>query len=341
MRTDVIRRNCMTLTAAVSQTSWLCVLLLFLSSVTAQVSVADGSVVIDDAGSALVVEIREDLVTLNARDVSVREVLDALAHETGLIVNTDAPLTDPIAIDFENLTLQDALERIMSPQSYLLLANADDASGSTLWIFATTPDTEPDTSSNSHQPQTVVEALEADLLSDDLRARGAAIRGLRRLQDESVVAPISLALTDEDRKIRVKAIYALADIGGADAAVALAAASVDENPYVRAESAYALGMIGGDTAVGILEHALLDPSLDVRQSAVEAFTEIGGEQAARALASALRDSDASLRVEAVEALADIGGEMAIRLLEQASEDQDLSVRQAANEAISGWLSDDL
>jgi HEAT repeat protein len=311
------------------------VLLLLLSSVTAQVAVADRSIVIDDAESALVVEIKEDLVTLNARDVSVREVLNALTHESGLIVNTDAPLTDPIAIDFENLSLAEALERILGPQGYLMLAHADDASRSTVWIFSATPDTEPDSSSNSHQRQSVFEALEADLLSDDLRVRGAAIRGLRKLQDESVVAPISLALTDEDRKIRVKAIYALADIGGAEAAVALAASSTDENPYVRAESAYALGMIGGDTAVGILEHALLDPSLDVRQSAVEAFTDIGGGQAARALAVALQDSDASLRVAAVEALANIDGEIATRLVEQALEDQDLAVRQAAKDALTG------
>ena len=316
-------------------------LLLFLSSVTAQVAAADGSVVIDDADSALVVEIRKDLVTLNARDVSVREVLDALAHESGLIVNTDAPLTDPIAIDFENLTLAEAFEQILGPRSYLMLAHADDVTRSTVWIFAATPGTQPDTSSNSHQPQSLLEALEADLLNDDPRARGAAIRGLRKFRDGSVVAPISLALSDENRKIRVKAIYALADIGGADAAVALAASSIDENPYVRAESAYALGMIGGDTAVGILEHALLDPSLDVRETAVEAFTDIGGEQAARALAVALRDSDASLRVEAVEALADIDGDIAIRLLKQALEDQDFAVRRAANEALAGLLSEDL
>ncbi len=327
-------------------------ILLIVNGVMAQDVFEDRQVSADSATSYLNVEMSDDLVTLKAHNVSVRDVLDEIADQSDLIVVSHAPLHGRLTLELERLPLFEALRRIMRGQSYLL-HQAQEATGarianherqSTLWVFSDGAANDPGyTEAASHsvrETTSAIEMLQSQLMSDDIRVRQEAIKGLRRLKVNEAIAPLSYALADEDKKVRVKAIYALADIGGDNAVAALAAGADDENAWVRAETAYALGTLGGDTAIQVLKHALQDANTDVRETAIEAFQDIGGGQSARALAVALQDTDATLRVEAIEALADIGGETAMRLLDQALEDQDNGVRQAANEALAELLSQD-
>jgi len=327
--------------------------LLFVNGSMAQDAVDDRQVSGDGAAGYLEVTMSDDLVTLKAHNVSVRQVLDEIARQSDLIVVSQVPLHGRLTLELERLALFEALRRIMRGQSHLLY-QAQPATGtrvakherrSTLWVFSDGAAVEPGhdqaAGRSASDTASAIEALQALLLSDDIRVRQEAIKGLRRLKVNEVVAPLSFALADEEKSVRVKAIYALADVGGDNAVAAITAAVADENPWVRAETAYALGTLGGDTAIEVLKHALHDADSDVRESAIEAFTDIGGEQSAGALAVALQDADASLRVEAVEALADIGGETAMRLLDQALQDQDNAVRNAADEALAELLRQDL
>ena len=340
-----------TLTAnAGRQASLVACFLLFANGVMAQDAFEARQVSADSTTSYLHVEMSDDLVTLKAHNVGVRDVLDEIARQSDLMVVSHGPLHGRLTLELERLPLFEALRRIMRGQSYLLhqaqaatgAMSANHERQSTLWVFS-------DGSANdrgymkspSHsvrETTSAIEVLQSQLMSDDIRVRQEAIKGLRRLKVNEVIAPLSYALADEDKKVRVKAIYALADIGGDNAVAALAAAAGDENAWVRAETAYALGTLGGDTAIQVLKHALQDADSDVRETAIEAFQDIGGGQSASALAVALQDTDATLRVEAIEALADIGGETAMRLLDQALEDQDNGVGQAANEALAELLS---
>ncbi len=328
-------------------------ILLFVGGVTAQSAFADRQVSADSVTSYLHVEISNDLVTLRAHNVGLHYVLDEIARRIDLIIVSHVPLDGRVTLELERLPLFEALNRIMRGQSYLLhqaqaaasARHANHGHSSTLWVFsdgsANDPGHNQAAGPSSSDTAPSVEVLQSDLMSDDIRIRQEAIKGLRRLKTNEAVAPLSYALADEDKKVRVKAIYALAYIGGDGAVAALAATSGDENAWVRAETAYALGTLGGDTAIQVLKHALHDADSDVRESAIEAFTEIGDGQSARALAVALQDKDASLRVEAVEALAGIGGKTAKRLLDQALQDQDKAVRKAANEALAELLNRDL
>lgn len=335
------------------QSGLMACILLFVGGVTAQSAFADRQVSADSVTSYLHVEISNDLVTLRAHNVGLHYVLDEIARRIDLMIVSHVPLDGRVTLELERLPLFEALRRILRGHSYLLhqaraatgASNANRGRSSTLWVFSDgSADDSDHTQAAGHSSsdtRSAFEVLQWELMSDDIRIRQEAIKGLRRLKTNEVVAPLSYALADEDRKVRVKAIYALAYIGGDDAVAALAATSGDENAWVRAETAYALGMLGGDTAIQVLKHALHDADSDVRESAIEAFTEIGGGQSAQALAVALQDTDASLRVEAVEALAEIGGKTALRLLDQALQDQDYAVRKAANEALTELFSQDL
>ncbi len=344
-------RNAMTSIAGRKAGLMACILL-FVNGVMAQDAFEDRQVSADSATSYLNVEMSDDLVTLKAHNVGVRDILDEIARHSDLAVVSHGPLRGRLSLEFERLPLFEALSRIMRGQSYLL-HQAQPATGariasnerrSTLWVFSDGSAGESvhnqAAGPSSSDTASIIEVLQSQLMSDDRRVRQEAIKGLRRLKVDEVIVPLSYALADADKKIRVKAIYALADIGGDNAVAAMAAAANDENAWVRAETAYALGTLGSDTAIQVLKHALHDADSGVRESAIEAFTEIGGGQSASALAIALQDTDASLRVDAVEALGEIGGETAMRLLDQALQDQDNAVRKAANEALAELLSQD-
>ena len=293
------------------------------------------------ATSNLQVELRNDLISLSARNVRLRDVLTEIVRHTDLTVVSRTPLDARLTLELKKLPLAEALARIMRGQSYMLRhASAatvdrmvDNASADTLWVFSDNSTDE--IGYRLSATSMAIEVLRSQLMSDDIRVRQEAIKGLRKLRVNEVVGPLSYALADEDRKVRIKAIYALADIGGNDAVAVLAVALADENAWVRSETAYALGAIGSDTAIPVLKHALYDADSKVRTSAISAFVEIGGTESADALALALQDTDPEVRVEAVAALRNVGGETAIRLLNKALQDQDDSVREAAKEAITG------
>lgn len=308
--------------------------LLFANTATAQDT-------FENATSNLQVELQNDLVTLSARNVRLRDVLTEIVHQSDLTVVSRLPLNARLTMEIEELPLAEALVRMMRGQSYMLhqarpttvdrMGNY--ASADTLWVFS--DDSSNESGYSLSATSMAIEVLRSQLMSDDIRVKQDAIKGLRKLRVNEVVGPLSYALADEDRKVRIKAIYALADIGGNDAVAVLAAALADENAWVRSETAYALGAIGSDTAIPVLKHALYDADIRVRTSAISAFVEIGGTESADALAIALRDTDPEVRVEAVAALRNVGGETAIRILNKALQDQDDSVREAAREAFAG------
>jgi hypothetical protein len=318
-------------------------ILLSLNGATAQTAFEARHPASDIERSYLNVDINDELVTLSAHNAVLRRVLDEIAQQSGLAVASDDPLDTRLTLQFDRIPLSEALIRILRYRSFLL-HRADSGSGErksghghrgTLWVFSDAPvieaGHEQTTSESTMDRSSVVDLLEMELMSNDMRVRQTAIKRLRKLE---AVAPLGFALEDEDRNVRVSAIHALTYIGGDDAAAALASALGDEDSWVRAELAYAFGTLGGDTAMQVLSYALDDADTDVRLAAIEAFTDIGGGESANALAAALHDRDISVRLEAVDALAEIGGTEAIGLLDHALQDKDTAVKNAANNALT-------
>lgn len=334
---------------AARQPSLIAGLLLFVRCALGQDALEDRQVSSNSVASDLNVEISDDLVTLKAHDVGVRNVLDEIARQTNLIIVWHDQWDDRLILDLERLPLHETLRRILPSRSYVLyqarpessLRNVHRDRPSILWVFSDgSADYSVDAGDSPANTASAIMALQSELTSADIKVRRRAIQSLRRLKLDDAVALLSFALGDQNKKLRVMAVYALADIGGHDAVAALATASVDEDAWVRAEAAYALGMIGGDSAILTLRHALYDGDRDVRESAIEALTEIGGARSAQMLATALQDPDAALRMEAVEALSDIGGETAVRVLDLASKDADSAVQKAADQALAELLTQD-
>ena len=112
---------CNTLTANAGRQAGLAAcFLLFVNGVMAQDVFEDRQVSADSATSYLNVEMSDDLVTLTAHNVGVRDVLDEIARQSDLIVVSHAPLRGRLTLELERLPLFEALRRILRGQSYLL-----------------------------------------------------------------------------------------------------------------------------------------------------------------------------------------------------------------------------
>lgn len=242
------------------------------------------------AQDGLEVEFSGGLLTVEAHDVVVQTLLEAIASRSGLTLSYRDPLTHRVTIAFNELELPVAIDRLLHGMSYALQYAPDNAgnSASRLWLFSA---------------------------GDPSR------------RDES--APSESALADDGAAMRLEAVAALADGDTDPFAFALASALVDESRAVRHEAVYALGEIGGTMSTQFLQHALLDSDPEIRSAAVDALAEIGTEQSATSLAAVLTDPDPALRENAIYALGEIGGPTAVDLLQQSTADSDEFVREAA------------
>ncbi len=259
--------------------------------------------------SSVHVNVTDDLVTVKACDVTIRDVLHEIAQKSALVVVLHDPPGERITLDIERVPLTDALDRILRHQSFAL-RYADPAGSSTesskLWVFSD---------------------------GTDDAAEPAAVEILGRANVD--VSSLSNALADDNAKTRLHAISTLSTAYNDHGAAALAAAALsDGDVAVREEAVYVLSEIGGEAGTQLIGQALMDPDSRVREAAVEAFADMGGERSAQALAIVLYDDDPALREDAVYALDEIGGATANALLQQALADQDSSVREAAAQLLA-------
>lgn len=261
------------------------------------------------------VELAGELVSIEARDARIKDLLEELARQRGLVVISRDPLDERITLELEPLPLPKAMARVLGGRSFALQEiEPSTARGSPirlpatrLWVFSS------GRAGEAVPPDTVV------------RLGGSE-------GEESIASLWGAALVDPDPNVRQEAAAELAIVGDEQAVPALATAALrDESASVRTEAIHALGAIGGEAIIPILEQSLRDPDPTVREAVIDALTDIGGDASIAVLAVALNDEDASLRAEAVDSLGEIGGERAIQLLRRALGDAQRSIREAAAE----------
>lgn len=231
------------------------------------------------------VQCTDGLLSVQARDVPVTELLNQIAIQCDLSVQWYVTLTDRLSVEFQRLTLAQGLQRILRNRSYLLLA-APSVSGKqpatlvraeTLWIL---PQGDEKSSAQLSMPMTKTShsflADTAALSNGNSDVRTQAALALGKRGQAQAVAPLSQALADRNVEVREAAIGSLAEIGGADATRALGIALRDRDPHVREQAVDALGQAGGTLATGLLQQALMDEAGFVRQAAIEMLEQLSG-----------------------------------------------------------------
>lgn len=267
-----------------------------------------------------VVEGAHRLLTVHVRNTPLKDVLDEIAEQTGLVVEGHATSDSRITIDLEALSLEAVLPLIMGERSYALQYGREPTRDGARYVKV---------------PRRL-------RLFDDERApardrwsrRDLAVGG----RDDDTVDPARLGVIlehSDNAWDREDAVEVLAESEHPEVAVPLVGvALVDPDQDVRWAAVEALATLGGDQAADLLQAALRDEEMRIREGAIEALETLGGDHAVRSLGVALQDSDADLRERAVDALGYIGNPGAIQFLEYVwAADENASVREAA----ASWL----
>ncbi len=225
------------------------------------------------------VRFADGVLTVKVHDASVEELVEEVARQSGLNIVWYGTISDRITLDFQRLTLDQALARILRQHSFALAS----ARPGKLWIIPKGAEGSPSqaAATNESEREDVLqdESLDITLLiaalrSEDSWEREEAVEALGELGGPESAQFLGVALKDEDEDVRQAAIAALAQIGGDQAARVLAVALEDEDEWVREEAVEALGEIGGDSAIRLLEEALSDEYEGVRDTAEELLEEL-------------------------------------------------------------------
>ena len=182
------------------------------------------------------VHVNDNLVTINATNVMVRDLLTEISKHTGLKVVSNLPLDRTLSIDLDQRTLPKVLSRILRDENTILQSITNgDSQDYILWVIA-------DGSSRSDVAANATLVIDPNATTTDL------------------------GLNDENPNVRFDAVMDLAD---GDSSAVLAQALADPEPEIREAAVFALAEVGDETSVHLIRQALSDPDRDVREVAEE------------------------------------------------------------------------
>lgn len=203
------------------------------------------------------VKIREGLLTVNARDAPLADVLRTIGEIAGFKVVIRGDLSTAVTKSFADVPLDKVISRLIGKNSWIMIYGPSDGDGrvsapSELLVYGsrdtgTATVMQPTTvTSNMAPPESSPASLEESILKDlagpDRHARARAIGMLGRLKDENSIDILIQLLSEE------------------------------EDPSVRQTAVVALGRIGSDRAIDTLEElSHSDPDAAVRAAANSAL----------------------------------------------------------------------
>jgi HEAT repeats len=254
-------------------------------------------------GEQLSVAMEDGIVTIEAREVPLAEVLRAIGEQAGIVVMVEGGDGDRISRSLSDVSVSEAIRLLLgdvpSAVTYKTL------SGQLAEIHvrlvarqaaARAPDASGTGSVDSSDPEAPLE--DPEITPDDPHDHRLAFvrKAARAPQADALDALSALVLEDDDPLIRGSAAAALGKLSGAGAREALGAALADRDHRVRRRVARVLGEQGGEFAVDALSRVLMEERVPkVRRMAAWALSRMGDEAALSALEMARHDLDPTVR----------------------------------------------
>ena len=212
---------------------------------------------VEPATAPIEVKIREGLLTVNAQDAPLADVLRTIGEKAGFKVVIRGDLSTSVTKSFADVPLDKVISRLIGKNSWIMIYGPSDGDGrvsgpSELQVYGsrdtgTATGMQPTAiKSNMAAPESSPASLEDSILKDlagpDRHARARAIGMLGRLKDENSIDILIQVLLEE------------------------------EDPSVRRNAAITLGRIGSDRAIDTLEEVSHgDPDAAVREAANSAL----------------------------------------------------------------------
>jgi hypothetical protein len=253
----------------------------------------------EQAENNLDIIVQDGILTVNARNRTLEEVLYAIGEKVGFEVNINGKLDSQTSTwSIDNIPLSKAIRSLVGRHNIVM--NYDSPEGeesgkrvSKLWVFG---HTEVTANTIHFQGETRQEGMGAPDQFDQTTQSNQE-QEYEDTDEQSYIKHLSKILKDDDdSSLRLQAVDALREIGGAQASEALAMGLNDSDPAVRIEVINSLGYIGADNVVPITGQVLFgDADPDVRLAAVQVIAEQDSEVSKVFLKVALEDKSNKVR----------------------------------------------
>lgn len=204
----------------------------------------------------LFIEVDGPSLTVKAKDVPHREILQGIAERLNFELVIYGSLEERYSLDLEHRPWENALKKALFPASWTFIYESAAGKPRLTKVFVLSPQRGQAADSLPAPSTPPAEAPEP----------GAPAPDQQRLH-----ASLTELLQDEDTFTRVAAINSVAAVGGEQAVEALQPALQDQEAWVRLEAVGALAKIGGKQAVHGLQQAVQDAHPYVQQAAQEAL----------------------------------------------------------------------
>lgn len=243
-----------------------------------------------DKESPFVVRVKDHLLTVKVRDISLKKVLMEIANQTLIKIVFYGPVEEFVSMDFYDIPLDKGLKRLTRDINYA-------------FIYGTkkTKMMEPEIREIIISPKTresTIKYVEPTIITPK--------QGAPEERKEAILVSLFKALEDKDPVVREEAVDLLSESKDGRAFKHLTEVLLnDEDEDVRARAAKALGDFGDQRAIDPLIKALQDKDVWVRENVVNALGQIGEERVISPLMEVLRDEDGDVRGAATDAIKEI------------------------------------
>ncbi len=217
----------------------------------------NGHVAAEHEQKALTVELHGDLLTVDARNTTLEQVLYAIGEKARLEVIINGKLSPkPSSWSIVNKPLIDSI-RSLAGSHNVAMRYGDRLTGKVakLWIFG-----------NQDEIQYLSEMVKQD--NYPLITRLKAVNDLKKIGSKQASKVLSKCLGDRDPSLRIEAIKSINDIG-ADHAIPIIGRVLfsDPDPEVRMSALQLIAEQDSEASRAFLKVALEDKDKNVRQAA--------------------------------------------------------------------------
>ncbi len=197
----------------------------------------------------LVVQFRNNLLTVRVNNLTLKEVLKEISKQTGIEIVSYASIEMPVSADFSDLVSDEGLKRLIRDFSFIFIYN----------------------SLNSKDVRTALtKIIIYPKTYKELHKREETMDVLSRPEDENTFDRLTDVFREgEDPDFGAMAVDELGDPRDERAIDVLVQEVVDTDPMVRISAIHALGEIGGELVVQLLTDALSDEYDHVREFAAD------------------------------------------------------------------------
>jgi hypothetical protein len=216
----------------------------------------------------------QDTLTVKARDVPHRRILEELASQLAFELIIAGPLEEQRSLDIESRPWEEALKKALSPASWAFVYDSSAGEPRLAKVFVFTSKADGSAPVRSPSPPRRIDPPSP--APTPAPAPEPQVGNEPTLADKGGDASLAELLESEDDEMRALALVSLATMGGDEAITALRQALQDKEPWIRETAVEALAEIGGEGAIQGLQQALRDTNEDVRRAAQEALTRLQG-----------------------------------------------------------------